>query len=86
MPPRTKTTENDADPPRRSGRIAALPTAESTQPKPKKAVASKKRPATETVDATKEAEPSTAKKVHTRSLYPGAFSLVFVGCFPDTSM
>lgn len=62
MPPRTKTTENDADPPRRSGRIAALPGAEPKQPKSKKAVASKKRPAAETVDATKEAEQSTAKK------------------------
>jgi hypothetical protein len=81
MPPRTKTTVNDADPPRRSGRIAALPAAESEQPKPKKAVASKKRPAAETVDATKEAEPSTVKKVHTRSLYPGALLSCSWGAF-----
>jgi len=61
MPPR-KTADSDAEPPRRSARVAALPKEEESKPKTvRKASSSKKRPA-ETEEAVG-AESSTAKKV-----------------------
>jgi len=60
MPPR-KTADSDAEPPRRSARVAALPKEEESKPKTvRKASSSKKRPA-ETEEAVG-AESSTAKK------------------------
>jgi len=58
MPPRKATATDDNDPPRRSGRIASQPVAE-TKPKPKAKV-TKKRTAVE--DAKDDEEGSSAKK------------------------
>ncbi|KAF9477212.1 AhpC-TSA-domain-containing protein [Pholiota conissans] len=62
MAPRKASDSASAEPPRRSGRLAANPAPPPAEEKPKAAKATKKRSA-EAVDGNKEGESSAAKKV-----------------------